>query len=134
MEIKDKDRNIRIKFSNFNKLYNDSPVFISLLIEISMDIAIAKDIITIELSDFEEFVKNLKKLDEKLTHSFFFQHLDEQLQIKFEPQTSGNINVTGFLKDKQYINTLLFSFEMPSTEVSNLRMEGEKIINSIIDS
>lgn len=134
MEIKDKDRNIRIKFSNFNKLYNDRPVFISLLIEISMDIAIAKDIITIELSDFEEFVKNLKKLDEKLTHAFFFQHLDEQLQIKFEPQTSGNINVTGFLKDKQYINTLLFSFEMPPTEVSNLIMEGEKIINSIIDS
>jgi len=131
MEIKDKDRNIRIKFSDFNKLYNNEPVFVDLLIEITMDIAIAKDSITIELSDFEEFVENLKKLNEKLAHTFFFQHLDEQLQIKFEPQTTGNINVTGFLKDKQYINTLFFSFEMPSTEVSNLIMEGKKIINSL---
>ena len=84
MEIKDKDRNIRIKFSDFNKLYNNEPVFVDLLIEITMDIAIAKDSITIELSDFEEFVENLKKLNEKLAHTFFFQHLDEQLQIKFK--------------------------------------------------
>ena len=63
MEIKDKDRNIRIKFSDFNKLYNNEPVFVDLLIEITMDIAIAKDSITIELSDFEEFVENLKKLN-----------------------------------------------------------------------
>ena len=65
MEIKDKDRNIRIKFSDFNKLYNNEPVFVDLLIEITMDIAIAKDSITIELSDFEEFVENLKKVIKK---------------------------------------------------------------------
>ncbi len=70
-------------------------------------------LLTIELTDFDEFVKNLKRLDETLKQTFFFQHIDEHLQIKFEPQITGNINVTGFLKDIQYVNTLNSSFEMP---------------------
>jgi len=39
--------------------------------------AIAKEAITIEFSDFYEFVKNLKQLDETLKQTFFFQHIDE---------------------------------------------------------
>jgi hypothetical protein len=94
-----------------------------------MNNAIAKEVITIEVSDFEEFVKNLKQLDETLKQTFFFQHIDEQLQIKFEPQITGNISVTGFLKDKQYVNTLNFSFEMPPTEISYLIRQCENIID-----
>jgi hypothetical protein len=130
MEIKDKEGQIRIKFSDFKKQYgDDEPVFIDLLVEISMNNAIAKEVITIEVSDFEEFVKNLKQLDETLKQTFFFQHIDEQLQIKFEPQITGNISVTGFLKDKQYVNTLNFSFEMPPTEISYLIRQCENIID-----
>ncbi len=97
-----------------------------------MDNAIAKEGITIELSDFEEFVKNLKRLDETLKQTFYFQHIDEQLQIKFEPQITGNISVTGFLKDKQYMNVLNFSFEMPPTELSHLIRQSENIIDVLV--
>ena len=112
MEIKDKEGQVRIKLSDFKKQYGDGePVFIDLFVEIKMKNAIAKETITIEFSDFYEFVKNLKQLDETLKQTFFFQHIDEQLQIKFEPQITGNISVSGFLNDKQYVNTLNFSFK-----------------------
>ncbi len=132
MEIKDKEGQVRIKFSDFKKQYgDDEPVFIDLFVEIKMKNAIAKEAITIEFSDFYEFVKNLKQLDETLKQTFFFQHIDEQLQIKFEPQITGNISVSGFLNDKQYVNTLNFSFEMPPTEISYLIGQCEKIIDDL---
>ncbi len=132
MEIKDKEGQVRIKFSDFKKQYgDDEPVFIDLFVEIKMKNAIAKETITIEFSDFYEFVKNLKQLDETLKQTFFFQHIDEQLQIKFEPQITGNISVSGFLNDKQYVNTLNFSFEMSPTEISYLIGQCEKIIDDL---
>jgi len=97
-----------------------------------MSNASAKEVITIELSDFEEFLQNLKKLNETLKQTFYFQHIDEQLQIKFDPLITGNISVTGFLKDKQYINTLNFAFEMPPTELSYLIRQSENIIDVLV--
>jgi hypothetical protein len=133
MEIKDKEGQVRIKFSDFKKQYgDDEPVFIDLFVEITMNNSTAKEAITIEFSDFYEFVKNSKQLDETLKHTFFFQHIDEQLQIKFEPQITGNIRVTGFLMDKQYINTLNFSFEMPPTEITYMIGQCEKIIDDLV--
>ncbi len=43
MEIKDKEGQVRIKFSDFKKQYgDDEPVFIDLFVEIKMKNAIAK--------------------------------------------------------------------------------------------
>jgi hypothetical protein len=54
------------------------------------------------------------------------------LQIKFEPQITGIISVTGFLKDKQYLNTLNFSFEMPPTEIFYVIKQSENIIDVLL--
>ncbi|OXB06440.1 WapI family immunity protein [Flavobacterium pectinovorum] len=131
MEIKDKEGNERIKLSNFKKLFREDPIFINVSVEINMNIANAKEEIIIELTDFDEFLKNLKKLNETLKYTFYFQHNDEQMQIKFEAENSGNINVTGFLKDNQYLNSLNFSFEMPSTEILVLIKQGKNIMKRI---
>ena len=85
--------------------------------------------ITIELSDIEELVKKLKGLDRTLKKNFYFQHTDEQLQIKFESEVTGYIIVTGFLKDKQFVNILNFSFEMPFGEIVYLIRESENILD-----
>jgi len=129
MEIKDKEGQVRIKFSDFKKQYRDDPVFIDLTIEITLSNVIAKEAITVELSDLDEFVINLKRLNDTLKQTFYFQHIDERFQIKFEPKNTGNISVIGFLKDKQYVNTLNFSFEMPATEISYLIRQSENIID-----
>jgi hypothetical protein len=131
MKIKDKEGNERIKLFNFKKLFNEEPIFVNVWVEIKMKTANAKEEITIELTDFDEFLLNLNKLNKTLKQTFYFQHIDEQLQIKFEPEISGNINVSGFLKDKQYLNTLNFSFEMSSTEISHLIEEGKNVMDKI---
>lgn len=130
MELKDKNEHVRIRFSNFKKQYGDQePVFLDLRIEVTMDNATARETITIEFSDFKEFMKNLNRLDETLKHTFYLQHIDEQLQVKFEPQITGNIRVTGFLTDKQHENTLNFSFDMPPSEIRHVISEGNNIID-----
>ena len=131
MEIKDKEGQVRIKFSNFSKPYDGEPVFIDLLIEIVLDNASAKEPITVEILDFEELLQNLKKLNESLKLVFYFKHIDEQFQLKFEPLQTGNIRVAGFLKDKLYLNSLNFSFEIVPTELGNIIRQIENLINAL---
>lgn len=129
MEIKDKEGITRIRFSGFRKQYIEEPVFVDIEVEITLLHMAAKEDITVELSDLEEFLFNLKKLNKNLNQTFYFQHIDEQLKIKFEPHDTGVINVTGFLKDKQHLNTLTFSFEMQPTELFHLIQQSENIVD-----
>jgi hypothetical protein len=79
MEIKDKEGNVRIKFSSFKKQNGDQPVFIDVLIETAIKNVTMREAVTIEFSDLNEFVRNLKKLNDTLKPTFFFQHIDDQL-------------------------------------------------------
>lgn len=132
MEIKNKEGQIRIKFSKFKKPYIGEPVFVDMLVEVLLNNASAQEVITVELLDLEGFLQNLKRLNETLTQTFYFQPIDEQFLLKFEPLISGNILVTGFLKDKQYINSLQFSFEVPPTELTNIIWQVESTIDKLI--
>lgn len=76
MELKDKEGQVRIKFSNFKRQYDYEPVFIDVIVEVILNNASAKEAITVELSDFEEFLQNLKKLNETLKQTFYFQHIE----------------------------------------------------------
>lgn len=132
MKLRDKEGRVRIKFSDFKRQYDDEPIFIDAMVEVITSNSSAKEAITVELTDLTKFLHNLKTLNETLKQTFYFQHIDEQLQLKFEPLDTGNISVTGFLKDKLYMNSLQFTFEMPPTELSLLIRQSENIIDVLI--
>ena len=128
MQIKDKEGNIRIELTEFKKQFDDEPIFININVLIRMDNLTAKEEIFVELSDLEELEKHLRKLNDTLNHTFYFQHIDEQFQIKFEPENNGGIEITGFLTDKLYVNTTNFSFKMPSAEIPYLIKQTQNTI------
>ncbi len=129
LEIKDEDGQVIIKFYDFKKRsVVGNPVFIDLSIEIKMENAVAQEATTIELTSFEKFMKDLKQLDETLKQTFYFKHVDEQLQINFKPQITGSIQVEGFLQDNQHLNKFDFSFAMPSVELSPLSRQIESVM------
>lgn len=111
MFLEDKNGIKRLEFSNFISLNKEEPIFIRIEVIIILDIFYGKDIIEIELTDIQNFVDNLKKINEGLISSFYFQNLEEQLKVNFKSKDSGIIVVSGFLRDKQYENTLMFNFE-----------------------
>jgi len=127
MEIKDKEGKTRIKFYNYKKVYNDIPVFIEVSVETLIGNATAKESTAIELSDINELALNARKLYNTLKYTFYFQPIETQVQLKFEPLLTGNILVTGFLKDKFYTYTLNFSFEMSPSELLNMIEQSENI-------
>jgi hypothetical protein len=129
MEIKDINGETRIKFSAFKKQYEGEPIFIDLSVEIYLDNSLAKESITIELSDLASFLKNLEILNGELKQTFYFQHSDQRIEIKFEPLTTGNIKVSGFLRDILYANSLNFSFEMPPSNLPNLIRNCENLVD-----
>lgn len=117
MYLEDKNGIKRLEFSKFISLNKDEPIFIRIEVMITLDNFYGKDIIEIELTDIQDFVDNLKKLNEGLISSFYFQNLEEQLKINFRSKDSGIIVVSGFLKDEQYENTLMFNFETYPTNI-----------------
>lgn len=128
MKIKAGNEKEWILFSDFRRHPGeDEPLFIDVLVEITTHFAVARERITIELSDLEGFAQNLRRLDETLQHLFYFRHIDGQLEIKFEPQITGNILINGLLQDKLFLNALSFSFEMPPTAISGLLKECEEV-------
>ena len=76
-------------------------------------------------------LENAKKLYNTLKYTFYFQPIEKQIQIKFEALSTGNIQVVGFLKDKSYLYTLNFSFEMSPSELLDMIKECENVCDDI---
>jgi hypothetical protein len=128
MNIRDNHGISRIKFVNYQRQYAGSPIFVSVQVKIDLDNYRAEEEIIVELSDIEEFFVNLNELNKYLTKTFYFQHIDEQLQIRFDPGAEGSIGVTGYLCNKEHSKTLNFSFKTDQSELPNLLKESDNMI------
>ena len=118
-----------IRLKNFNKRYNDFPVFIETDIQVNFDNSIMLEKLEFELSDFEDLKKFLEKTEKELSRYFTFQNLEEQFRISFEAIDTGFLKISGFLKNRLYSSELSFSFQMPKTEISYLVVYLDEIIS-----
>lgn len=127
MEIIDKDGNKRLRFFDFKKKYNSQPIFINVSVEIFVKETIGKESIEVELSDIEEIKENGQKLYDSLISTFYFQPIEGQIQLKFEKLQTGNISISGFLRDKLNTYTLNFSFEISPFELLEIVRQAGNI-------
>lgn len=128
IEIKNTLGNPIITFSHFKKEDGESPVFINFLTTISINNFETKSHISIELTDLSEMLSNLKVLNETLKRTFYFQHIDERLVIKFEPQSTGEILISGNFKSEDYSTSLEFKFETGQELIPELIKQCEEIV------
>lgn len=117
-----------ITFSHFKKVDNEFPLFINLLTTICINNFETKSYISVELTDLSEMLSNLKVLNETLKRTFYFQHIDERLVIKFEPQSTGKIVISGNFKSEDYSTSLEFKFETAQELIPELIKQCEKIV------
>jgi hypothetical protein len=117
-----------ITFSHFKKEGVGSPAFVSLLTTICINGFETKSYISVELTDLSEMLFNLKVLDETLKRTFFFQHIDERLIIKFEPNNTGQILISGKFKSENYSTNLEFKFETSQELIPELIKQCEEVV------
>ena len=129
IEIKNTIGTPIITFSNFKKGSIEPFIFINFLTSVNINGFEAKSNILVELTDISEMLANLKVLNESLKRIFFFQHNDKYFTIKFEPNTTGQIMITGNLRSEDYSSRLEFKFEMGQELLPELINQCEEVVN-----
>ena len=111
MILKDNQGKDRIKFSDIVRLNKEEPVFIKMKVRISTETIVSEENLDIERSDLEGLTRNLKDLCEYKIRKFFFQNIDETIEIVFSINDIGTIAVEGKMYDENYMNSVNFSFQ-----------------------
>ena len=111
MILKDNQGKDRIKFSDIVRLNKEEPVFVKMKVRISTETMVSEENLDIERSDLEDLTRNLKDLSEYKIRKFFFQNIDETIEIVFSINDIGAIAVEGKMYDESYMNSINFSFQ-----------------------
>lgn len=130
MKIKDNSNGVvRLEFSEINYVKRDqSSQFLHAIVSINVDDFQVKTKISAEITDFEHVLKGSKLLYKTLRQTFYFQHNDRRVEIKFAPDSSGHVNVSGRVRSMNYKASLDFEFYTDQTCFPEFIEELEKEI------
>lgn len=131
MKIKDKEGVVHITFENFNRLPGKDSAFVDIDVSVNINDFSVNIRVTVELTDLSEMLTNLESLNKTLKRTFYFQHIDEQVKIKFEPLNTGSILISGNVKNKDYSTSLEFKFETDQTYLSELIESCKEVIDTL---
>ena len=123
MILKDNQGKDRIKFSDIVRLNKEEPVFVKMKVRISTEIMVSEEDLDIERSDLEDLIRNLKDLCEYKIRKFFFQNIDETIEMVFSINDIGTIAVEGKMYDENYMNSINFSFQTDLNGIATFSKE-----------
>ena len=123
MILKDNQGKDRIKFSDIVRLNKEEPVFVKMKVRISTETMVSEENLDIERSDLEDLTRNLKDLYECKIRKFFFQNIDETIEIVFSINDIGTIIVEGKMYDESYMNSINFSFQTDLNGIATFSKE-----------
>ena len=123
MILKDSQGKDRIKFSDIVRLNKEEPVFVKMKVRISTETMVSEEDLDIERSDLEGLTRNLKDLCEYKIRKFFFQNIDETIEIVFSINDIGTIAVEGKMYDESYMNSINFSFQTDLNGIATFSKE-----------
>jgi len=124
MILKDNQGKDRIKFSDIVRLNKEEPVFVKMKVRISTETMVSEENLDIERTDLEDLTRNLKDLYECKIRKFFFQNIDETIEIVFSINDIGTIAVEGKMYDESYMNSINFSFQ---TDLNGIAIFSKEI-------
>lgn len=123
MILKDNQGKDRIKFSDIVRLNKEEPVFVKMKVRISTETMVSEEDLDIERSDLEGLTRNLKDLCEYKIRKFFFQNIDETIEIVFSINDIGTIAVEGKMYAENYMNSINFSFKTDLNGIATFSKE-----------
>ena len=123
MILKDNQGKDKIKFSDIVRLNKEEPVFVKMKVRISTETMVSEENLDVERSDLEGLTRNLKDLCEYKIRKFFFQNIDETIEIVFSINDIGTIAVEGKMYDESYMNSINFSFQTDLNGIATFSKE-----------
>ena len=123
MILKDSQGKDKIKFSDIVRLNKEEPVFVKMKVCISTETMVSEENLDVERYDLEELTRNLKNLYECKIRKFFFQNIDETIEIVFSINDIGAIAVEGKMYDESYMNSINFSFQTDLNGIATFSKE-----------
>ena len=131
MILKDNQGKDRIKFSDIVRLNKEEPVFVKMKVRISTETMVSEENLDVERYDLEKLTRNLKNLYECKIRKFFFQNIDETIEIVFSINDIGAIAVEGKMYDESYMNSINFSFQTDLNGIATFSKEISQELKKI---
>ena len=131
MILKDNQGKDRIKFSDIIRLNKEEPVFVKMKVRISTETMVSEENLDVERYDLEKLTRNLKNLYECKIRKFFFQNIDETIEIVFSINDIGTIAVEGKMYDENYMNSINFSFQTDLNGIATFSKEISQELKKI---
>ena len=131
MILKDSQGKDKIKFSDIVRLNKEEPVFVKMKVRISTETMVSEENLDIERSDLEGLTRNLKDLCEYKIRKFFFQNIDETIEIVFSINDIGAIAIEGKMYDESYMNSINFSFQTDLNGIATFSKEISQELKKI---
>ena len=123
MILKDNQGKDKIKFSDIVRLNKEEPVFVKMKVRISTETMVSEENLDIERSDLEDLTRNLNNLCECKIRKFFFQNIDETIEMVFSINDIGTVAVEGKMYDEIYMNSINFSFQTDLNGIATFSKE-----------
>lgn len=134
MEIRSIRDGSALSFDNFrvrSSIKSMDQIFISFRATLSTGGNLFKYDLDAELSDFEEMLNHLEVLNVDLKRTFYFQHSDERIKVKFTPNDLGIIGIEGSLASPDYSTKTEFKFETDQSFLGGLIESCKKVISKV---
>jgi hypothetical protein len=134
IQIKDSRGFPALRFDNFavrSDYKFKNQIFISFRVTITLHGNSLAYYLDGELSDFEEMLNHLETMQRDLKRTFFFQHSDERIRIRFSPDDLGHIRIEGYASSVDFNLKTEFRFETDQSFLNELIEECRAVIGTI---
>jgi hypothetical protein len=86
---------------------------------------------TIMVGELSQFLSDLEKLYKTLTYSFVFSSLEDNVELHFSPNSEGQIEIEGYLRNKDYTGKINFTIKSDQSYLPSTIEQLQKVLTEI---
>lgn len=130
IQFSDKELKDTITFSNFEKRFEQHPIFLFSELKINIDGFEKNDNVKLELLDLKILNEQLKKLIMNELKLISFNNIDETFEILIQ-RINNDIKISGHFNNFLHSVKLIFEFDSDLSIINNISEQIEYISNKI---
>ncbi|SIT74016.1 WapI family immunity protein [Pontibacter indicus] len=83
------------------------------------------------IGELSQFQKDLSKLYDTLKHSFVFASIEDNVELRFTPNATGQIEIKGFVRNSEYTASVDFTIETDQSYLPSTIKQLKEVLTAV---